>query len=144
MVSFSSRASSYIWPNRAADPTKANILEETFPFFSNLWSGSRECNWYLDMLATHPDFQGQGIGKELVNWGVEEADKENVCASVISAGGKEGFYGKFGFIEKGRANVGPLKENGIQGGAVMFRDVNPDQEAAVEGEFQARNSLGGR
>ncbi|KAG0648571.1 hypothetical protein D0Z07_5144 [Hyphodiscus hymeniophilus] len=123
IVSSYIRASSYIWPNRAADPTKANILAESFPLFSDLWSGSREQNWYLDMLATHPDFQGQGLGNELVKWGLEEARKENVCASVISALGKEGFYGKFGFVERGRSNVGPLKEHGIQGGAVMFRDV---------------------
>jgi predicted N-acetyltransferase YhbS len=77
----------------------------------------------LDKLATHPNFQGQGIGKELVKWGLEEADKEKVCASVISSDGKEGFYGKLGFIEVGRANVGLLKENGIKGGAVMFREM---------------------
>jgi predicted N-acetyltransferase YhbS len=131
MVSYCNRASGYIWPNRAADPTKANILEETFPFFSNLWSGSREQNWYLDMLATHPDFEGQGLGSELVTWGIEEASKENVCASVISALGKEGFYGRFGFIEIGRSNVGRLRENGIQGGAVMFREVRPAQRVEV-------------
>lgn len=79
------------------------------------------------MLATHPDFQGQGIGKELVKWGIDEADKENVCASVISSDGNEGFYGKSGFIEVGRANVGPLKENGIKGGAIMFRDTKEVQ-----------------
>lgn len=120
MVSYYIQTSSYIWPNRAADPTKAHILEETFPLFSHHWSGSREQNWFLDVLATHPDFQGQGIGKQLVQWGVEEANKEKVCASVISADGKEGFYGKCGFIEVGRANVGPLKQNGIKGGAIMF------------------------
>ena len=120
MLSYYSRLSSLIWPNRAADPTKAKILEDTFPLFSDIWSGSRKENWYLDLLATHPDFQGQGLAKELVKWGLEEARKERVCASVISALGKEGFYGKFGFVERGRANVGPLKENGIRGGAIMF------------------------
>ena len=123
MVSYYVRASSYLWPNRAADPNKAHILEKTFPLFSDFWSGSREQNWYLDILATHPDFQGQGIGKELVQWGVEEADKENVYASVISSDGNEGFYRKTGFREVGRANVGLLRENGIKGGAIMFREV---------------------
>lgn len=123
MVSYWSQASSYIWPNRAADPTKTYVLQESFPLFSHLWSGSRQQNWFLEMLATHPDFQGQGIGKKLVKWGIDEADKERVCSSVISADGKEGFYEKSGFVEVGRANVGPLKENGIKGGAIMFRDV---------------------
>ncbi|KAL5345293.1 hypothetical protein ACLOAV_009663 [Pseudogymnoascus australis] len=79
--------------------------------------------------TTHPDFQGQGIGKELVKWGIDEADKENVCASVISSDGNEGFYGQSGFIEVGRANVGRLKENGIKGGAIMFRDTDKSRRA---------------
>lgn len=123
VVSYRSYVSTYIWPNRAADPTKTYILQESFPLFSHHWSGSRQQNWYLSTLATHPDFQGQGIGKELVKWGIDEADKENVCASVISSDGNEGFYGQSGFIEVGRANVGRLKENGIKGGAIMFRDT---------------------
>jgi len=109
--------------NRAADPTKDKILEETFPFYSDIWSGPRAQNWYLDFLATHPDFERQGIATELVKWGLEEAKREGVYASVISSLGKERFYGKFGFVEEGRANVGPLKENGIQGGAIMFCEI---------------------
>ncbi|KFY43565.1 hypothetical protein V494_01917 [Pseudogymnoascus sp. VKM F-4513 (FW-928)] len=123
VVSYSSQASSYLWPNRAADPTKASVLQDSFPFFSHHWSGSRQQNWYLAMLATHPDFQGKGIAKELVKWGIDEAEKENVCASLISSHGNEAFYAKSGFVEVGRANVGPLKENGIKGGAIMFRDI---------------------
>ena len=62
-----------------------------------------------------------GVKKGVRKSGV--ADKENVYASVISADGKEGFYGKAGFLEVGRANIGPLQESGIKGGAIMFREV---------------------
>lgn len=131
LVSCYSLASSYIWPNRAADPTKAHVLEETGPFLFHFWSGSRAQNWSLDFIATHPDFQGRGIGRELVEWGIAKADEENVCASVISADGREGFYGKSGFVEMGRANdFGALKENGIVGGAIMFREVKVPQTNA--------------
>lgn len=112
-----------MWPNRAADSTKLRILEETFPLFSHHWSGSREQRWYLDMLGTHPEYQGQGIGRELVQWGVDQATKENVCASLIAALDKDRFYGKFGFVEVGRANVGLLEENGIKGGTIMIREA---------------------
>ncbi|OAA36448.1 Acyl-CoA N-acyltransferase [Metarhizium rileyi] len=99
------QALEYMWPNRAADPTKMNILQET---------------WYLDLLKAHPDYQGQVVGKALVLWGVNKAKEENVCASVLSADGKELSYERYGFFEVGRANVGPLPANGIKGGAVMF------------------------
>jgi len=85
------------------------------------WSGPRAENWYLDFLAVHPDYQGKQHGRELVQWGVAEAAEEGVCASVISADGKEGFYGKFGYVEVGRSNVGPLAD--LQGGAIMFTDT---------------------
>ena len=98
-----------MWPNRAADPTKATVLEDTFPLIAHHWSGSRSESWYLNLLAVHPDYQRKGAGRELVQWGLDEALKENICSSVISAFGKEPFYGKFGFVEIGRANIGPLR-----------------------------------
>jgi GNAT superfamily N-acetyltransferase len=107
-------------PNRAADPVQITILDRTFPHIEHYWSGSRTENWYLDLLAVHPDAQGKGCGRELVQWGIDQAKKDGVVASVISAKGKEGFYGKFGYVEVGRANVGPMSEAGIQGGAIMF------------------------
>jgi predicted N-acetyltransferase YhbS len=74
----------------------------------------------LDFLCTHPEYEGKGHGSSLVTWGVEQAEKEGICASVIAAWKREQFYMKFGFREVGRANVGPLA--GVKGGAVMFRD----------------------
>lgn len=119
-IILSNRISSYIWPNRAADPSKANCLAEAFPFFSHHWSGTREESWFLDMLSVHPDYQGQGHGRALVNWGKDQARTDGICASVTSAEMKEGFYEKMGFVEVGRANVGPLAC--VEGGAVMFCD----------------------
>ncbi|UNI19421.1 hypothetical protein JDV02_005605 [Purpureocillium takamizusanense] len=116
------QGASYLRPNRAADPTKARILEESYPLFAHHWNGQRSQNWSLLMLAVHPRSQGLGVGRKLVQWGVDAADEENVHASVVSADGKEGFYAKFGFTEVGRANVGALRDNGIRGGAIMFRE----------------------
>jgi len=127
MASYSSRLTTLIWPNRAADPSKTTILEESAPLFHHHWSGARQENWYLDMLAVHPDYQGKQHGRALVQWGLDEAVKDNVCASVIAADGRDRFYGRCGFVEVGRANVGPLAENGIKGGAIMFTDAGSRQ-----------------
>jgi GNAT superfamily N-acetyltransferase len=123
MVSYSNRLTTRIWPNRAADPSKATVLEDSIPLTLHYWSGARQENWYLDMLAVHPDYQRNQHGRALVQWGLDEAAKQGVCASVVVAYGKEQFYGRCGFVEVGRANVGPLAENGIKGGAIMFTDV---------------------
>jgi predicted N-acetyltransferase YhbS len=110
-----------MWPNRAGDPSTANVLHDSFPLIAHYWEGARKENWYLDLLAVHPGSQGNMYGRELVQWGIDEAGKEGVPASVISAYGKERFYGRFGYVEVGRANVGPLAV--IEGGAIMFNDV---------------------
>lgn len=57
----------------------------------------------------------------LMAWGLQEANKDGISSSLISAHEKEGFYEQFDFIESGRANVGRLKE--LKGGAIMFREA---------------------
>ncbi|KAE9375094.1 putative GNAT family acetyltransferase [Stipitochalara longipes BDJ] len=121
LASLYNKYEKWMWPNHAADPSKANVLDESKPLIEHHWSGAREQNWYLDLLAVHPEYQGKMYGRELVQWGIEEAKREGICASVIAAEGKDRFYGRFGFVEVGRANVGPLA--GIEGGAIMFNDL---------------------
>jgi GNAT superfamily N-acetyltransferase len=70
-------------PNRGADPRYINILHDTFPLCAHYWAGSRKENWYLDILAVHPDCQGKGIGRELVQWGIDTAKNEGVPASLV-------------------------------------------------------------
>ncbi|KAF2732924.1 hypothetical protein EJ04DRAFT_513568 [Polyplosphaeria fusca] len=120
---------SHLYPNRAADLANLDILERGFPFCMHHWASkpdepfSRSENWYLSLLAVHPDHQGEGFGRELVEWGIKEADNEGVCASVMSSYGTDPFYLKHGFDEViGDATEGdgnPLK--GVKGGSILFR-----------------------
>ena len=87
----------------------------------HLWTGNRAESWYLDFLCTDPKYERKGHGKGLVNWGVEQAEKEGVCASLIATWERDGFYAKLGFEEVGRANIGPISE--VRGGTVMFKEV---------------------
>ncbi|KAL1306606.1 hypothetical protein AAFC00_005289 [Neodothiora populina] len=112
-------------PNRAADPARADVLERSFTFIAHHWLSPphRIENWYLQLLAASPAHQGKGYGKELVTWGVQRAERENLTVSLISAAGKEGFYRRCGFGEP----VGWASEGGeenpihkVPGGAIMW------------------------
>jgi GNAT superfamily N-acetyltransferase len=119
------RVSSYLWPDRSADPEHIAAFKAAVPLAAHLWSGDREDSWYLDLLCTHPDFEGKGHGSSLVKWGIGRAGEEGICASVIAAWAKDPFYERFGFKEAGRADVGPIA--GVKGGAVMFKDKKATQ-----------------
>lgn len=105
----------------------------------------RRDHWSLEILAVHPDHQGKGHGRELVQDGLlaaaspSDGSPEGVpsdCSvglpvSVVAAEGKEGFYLKCGFGElvgwlskavdrTGHGRVNPLKANGIDGCAVLW------------------------
>jgi len=115
------RAYTWLWPDKSSDPAHVMAFHDATPLTAHLWTGKREESWMLDILCTDPKQQGKGHGKLLVNWGVEEAENEGICTSVIAAFEREGFYAKFGFVEVGRANIGPLAE--VKGGAIMFKDL---------------------
>lgn len=119
------RAHAWIWPDRASDPKDEDIVERAYPVFHSAWSGNRAESWYLAALAVRPDFQGKNVGRKLVQWGLERAQEDGVCASVISADGTEGFYRKCGFDEQhGSAKQGegnPLALAGIRGADMFWK-----------------------
>lgn len=113
----------WVWPNRASDPAQEDVIERAYPCFLDVWSGDRAESWYLEGLAVHPDFQGNSIGRMLVQWGLRQAQEERIVASVISTWRKEEFYVKCGFDEQyGRGGMGegnPLAD--IQGSDMFWR-----------------------
>jgi GNAT superfamily N-acetyltransferase len=127
MANCYNKLSSFIWPNRAADPTTIHSYELATPYFIHYWTGLRSNGWQLETLGVHPKYQGNGHGKLLATWGLEKAREEQVPASVVSAEGKEGFYLKCGFNDPGiignicEGEGNPLK--GVTGGAILFKDV---------------------
>lgn len=117
------RAHAWMWPNRACDPAHEDVLERAHPYLVDAWSGARAESWYLEYLAVHPSAQGRGVGRALVRWGLRRAEEDGVCASVISAKGKDPFYQKCGFdVQDGRAGEGegnPLA--GVEGGNMWWK-----------------------
>jgi GNAT superfamily N-acetyltransferase len=130
---------SLAYPNRAADPSRLGLLRESAPYFSYRWTGTRGEVWMLSHLAIDPKFEGQGVGRSLVNWGFDQARKEAIGCTVISAAGKAGFYRKCGFdVDDGNVNDHtppdhPLRR--IPGGSVHFWDNGiPPQGVKKYGE----------
>ncbi|KAK4631310.1 hypothetical protein CLAFUW4_02683 [Fulvia fulva] len=123
---------SFLYPNRAADPSRLGVLDGMGPFCAHHWTGSRADVWDLSLLGVGPDYGGKGIGRDLVKWGFEQAKQDGIGCSVVSAAGKEKFYQSCGFDvvvgrcadEGGEANPG----RDIPGGTILFWDDGREVE----------------
>lgn len=67
---------------------------------------------YIADVIVHPDFQGQGIGRDLMNHALDYIKSKlkpgwRIMVNLQAAKGKEGFYKKFGFIERPNPDFGP-------------------------------------
>lgn len=126
LVKLYNHLESFVYPNRAAEPSRLDILSRTAKYYQHHWTGTRGEVWMLSHIGIDPQFEGKGIGRELVEWGFERARADGVGCTVISAAGKEGFYRKCGFdIDDGNVHdyggeANPLTK--IPGGAIHFWD----------------------
>lgn len=83
--------------------------------------GDYAMSFYIKDVAILPDYQGKGIGKELMKYIIVYVKKQlppgwRVSLELISSKGKEGFYRNCGFEER------PCDFDG----AGMFMMVEPD------------------
>lgn len=118
------------WPllpstqNRALDPSKANILQESASYTKHYWDGASATNWYLSLCCVDPAVKGRGAGRLLVRWGLDRAEDEGIAASVMASEGSDAFYLKCGYDEVvGNANEGdgnPLQKVDVKGGNILF------------------------
>lgn len=66
--------------------------------------------WFLSDLIVHPDYQGRGLGKKLVEDYLSYVEEqmqscENYVIHLASSKGKENFYEKFGFSTRPFGNM---------------------------------------
>ncbi|KAF2203203.1 hypothetical protein GQ43DRAFT_279302 [Delitschia confertaspora ATCC 74209] len=111
-LSLINKLSLFLYPNRAADPTRTAFLTSAVEDSKRFWTGERAECWDLYVCGVHPEWQSKGVGLKLVGWGTERADEEAVVCSVITGDSKRGFYGRKGFVRCGNvfnSSVGERK-----------------------------------
>lgn len=113
---------SYLFPLRSLQGDVAGAYQRVFATIEPgvLNTPRRREAWYLSTLAVEPSLQGHGLGTRLLDHGMAQAKAEGKALWLVGLDGVETFYGRLGFVEVARANVGELKE--WKGGAVMFAE----------------------
>ncbi|KAL4994035.1 acyl-CoA N-acyltransferase [Aspergillus recurvatus] len=66
-------------------------------------------HYYLDTLATHPDYQRRGAGSMLLQWGCELADEAGVALYVDASRAGAPLYERFGFVDESGGDSGEGK-----------------------------------
>ncbi|KAH6680722.1 acetyltransferase [Halenospora varia] len=110
---------------RLEDITNSSMMQ-----WSSKLSPEGSKNMILCAITVHPSYQGKGVGKALINWGLEIADKEGVYCWVHASEAGWRVFERLGFAEVGRLEVdldvyssgvrNPLDEEG-KWGQYMFR-----------------------
>ncbi|SNB47382.1 GNAT family N-acetyltransferase [Geobacter sp. DSM 9736] len=62
--------------------------------FSNAYHGRDVCGLHLAPMAVAPDFQGKGVGSELLRFALRQ---EPIKTRALFVLGEPGYYGRFGF-----------------------------------------------
>ncbi|VUC27680.1 unnamed protein product [Clonostachys rosea] len=106
--------------DKEAASTFVRVYEQVTPQYLN--TDRRKNAYYLSTLAVEPKLQGSGLGTVLLKDGLRKVEEEdpNAPSWLVGVKGTEGFYGRLGFVEVGRMNVGELSQWG--GGAIMIKE----------------------
>ncbi|HAS09088.1 MAG TPA: hypothetical protein DCS55_00990 [Acidimicrobiaceae bacterium] len=98
----------------------------------------REPHWYLTHLAVRPDDQGRGLGRALLQWGIERADEEGVGTYLETTNPDNlSFYRAAGYSQVGMVRVGDAPSVWMlwRGPANLYSPAPPRQRCDdVEGE----------
>jgi len=91
------------WP-AGGDATLADHFFQTLVNTHARVMGQRK-HWYLEILATRPEFQGKGAGSALMRWGLARADEDRLETYIEASPEGKPIYEHFGFAEVDRLVV---------------------------------------
>ncbi|ODM21456.1 hypothetical protein SI65_02300 [Aspergillus cristatus] len=103
------------WP-KSSDPTLCQRFFGGMAAKREEYMGSKP-HYYLDMLGTHPSYNGKGIASMLLKWGLDRADNDKVPVFLSASPAGKPVYERRGFWV--------VQEEEVAGGyvqAYMVRD----------------------
>ena len=59
----------------------------------------------MELVATHPDYQGKGVGTQLIRVGIDQADEQCVEAYLEASPDAVALYERLGFAEWGSTDT---------------------------------------
>ncbi|KAF5981896.1 puromycin n-acetyltransferase [Fusarium coicis] len=112
----------YLFPIQGLNKKNMETFEQAFsavePHLLN--TPQRQNAHYLSLLGVDPVLQGEGLGKMLLEDGLEKVDDDDSAAWLVSLAGLEKLYARYGFVEETKVEVEGLHD--WKGGMVMVRD----------------------
>ncbi|KAH7264602.1 hypothetical protein MRS44_012082 [Fusarium solani] len=80
--------------------------------------------WRLAFISVSPNHQRRGIGRKLVQWGLDRSEEEGVAAVLEASDAGKGLYEKMGFVEVGKMPF----DGGKKEEPVMIRETRESKK----------------
>ncbi|KAE8446102.1 hypothetical protein EG329_012473 [Mollisiaceae sp. DMI_Dod_QoI] len=91
------------WPEGGDHALANHFFGNLVNRHASIMKGRR--HWYLELVATRPEYQGKGAAGKLLRWGIERSDEEGTETYLEASPDGKPIYERFGFQEVDRLVV---------------------------------------
>jgi GNAT superfamily N-acetyltransferase len=112
--------SSRIWPDRISDMAAVKVFTESNRTDDEkYWTShpERHARWHAGSLVVSPEYQNKGIGRLLMGYVMEKAEREGVPMGLTASPHGEKLYSKLGFQRLGDYGMRVAND---EGGGIMI------------------------
>lgn len=91
------------WPEKSDAALANHFFGNLIAKHAKMMEGRK--HWYLELIATRPEYQGKGAGGKLLRWGLERSDADGTETYLEASPAGKPVYERFGFKEEDRLVV---------------------------------------